>query len=87
MWKNNAAVFLVKHDDQKFIDDIHKSTTLNDWVLRKTKHEATYEKIAKMVVEYSGYFEKEAKKYDLPVFQMDNDFTVRVKEVMQYLTK
>jgi len=68
------AVFLVKYDERKFIQDIHKSTTPNDWILRKTKNEGTYELIAKMIVEYSHYFEKEAKKYEFKIFNMDNEF-------------
>jgi len=68
------AVFLVKYDEQKFIQDIHKSTTPNDWILRKTKNEDTYELIAKMIVGYSRYFEKEAKKYRFKIFNMDNEF-------------
>lgn len=79
------AAFLVKYDEQKFIGDIHKSTTPNDWILRKTKDEATYGKIAKMVVEYSRYFEKEAKKYALPFFQMDDDFQAKTKEIIDFL--
>ena len=68
------AVFLVKYDGQKFIQDIYKSTTPNDWIIRKTKNEVTYGRIVKMIVEYSHYFEKEAKKYGLKVFNMDNEF-------------
>ncbi|KKR09656.1 MAG: hypothetical protein UT37_C0014G0015, partial [Parcubacteria group bacterium GW2011_GWA2_39_18] len=44
------VVFLVKYDEQKFIQDIHKSTTPNDWIIRKTKNKATYGRIAKMIV-------------------------------------
>ncbi len=68
------AVFLVRHDEAKFIRDIHKSTTPNDWILRKTKNHATYGKIAKMINAYSHYFEKEAQKYGFKVFNMDDDF-------------
>ena len=68
------AVFLVKYNEQKFIQDIHKSTTPNDWIIRKTKNKATYGRIAKMIVEYSHYFEKEAKKYGFKIFNMDNEF-------------
>lgn len=68
------AAFLLKFNEEKFVKDIHKSTTPNDWILRKTKDKATFGRIAKMVTEYSRYFEKEAKKYHLPVFNMDEDF-------------
>lgn len=76
------AVFLIKHDIQKFVEDIHKSTTPNDWILRKTNDAATFQKIAEMVDEYSVYFEEEAKKYNLPVFQMDTDFEGKIKEII-----
>ncbi|MEX0877657.1 MAG: AAA family ATPase [Candidatus Spechtbacterales bacterium] len=79
------AVFLIKYDEQKFIQDIHKSTTPNDWVIRKTKDESTYELIAKMVVGYSRYFEKEAKKYDFQIFNMDNDFEIQCNAIVKHL--
>ena len=79
------AVFLVKHDEEKFIQDIHKSTTPNDWIIRKTKDESTYAKIAKMISEYSGYFEKESEKYGLKVFNMDEDFIKKLNEIEKYL--
>lgn len=81
------VVFLIKHDEQKFVQDLHKSTTPNDWVLRKTKNEATYKKIAKMVAEYSRYFEQEAKKCDLPLFQMDDDFEKRIEHIIQFMLR
>jgi len=68
------AAFLVKYDEQKFVENIHKSTTPNDWIIRKTKDEITYNLIAKMVAEYSRYFETEAKKYGFAVFNLDGDF-------------
>ena len=79
------AVFLVKYDEQKFVQDIHKSTTPNDWTLRKTKDEATFGKIAKMIVEYSYYFEQEAKKCELRVFNMDEGFNEQLNTIEKYL--
>ncbi|MEK7202662.1 MAG: hypothetical protein AAB669_04015 [Patescibacteria group bacterium] len=75
------TVFLVRQDEQKFVQVIHKSTTPNDWVIRKTKDEATYGKIAAMVTEYSRYFEKEAKEYGFRVFCVDGDFYKQFGEV------
>ena len=79
------AIFLVKHEEQKFIQDLHKSTTPNDWVLRKTKDEATFGKIAKMIAEYSRYFEQEAKKYGLQIFNMDDGFNEQLEAIEKYL--
>ena len=85
--KNIQAIFLVKHDEKKFVKDIHKSTTPNDWIIRKTKEEDTFHKIAKMIAEYSKYFEKEAKKHKFTVFAMDQDFEKQIKKAIQVLTK
>ncbi len=79
------AVFLVKYDEQKFIQNIHKSTTPNDWIIRKTKNEATFGLIAKMIAEYSHYFDTEAKKYGLSVFNMDEDFKEKFNVIEKYL--
>lgn len=80
------TVFLVKHDEKKFVDDLHKSTTRNDWVIRKTKDESVYGKIAHMVSVYSKYFEKEGNKHGFRVVVMDEDFEDKVKESVEYLT-
>ncbi len=81
------AVFLVKYDEQKFVQDIHKSTTPNDWILRKTKDEATFGKIAKMIADYSRYFEREAKKYGLQIFNMDDNFSEQLEIIEKSLKK
>ncbi|MFZ3073959.1 MAG: hypothetical protein WA093_02405 [Minisyncoccales bacterium] len=79
------AVFLAKYDEQKFVQSIHKSTTPNDWILRKTKDEATFGRIAKMIAVYSRYFEDESKKYGLEVFNMDEDFSGQMCAIEKYL--
>jgi len=79
------AVFLVKYDQGRFIQDIHKSATPNDWILRKTENQATYKRIAKMVAEYSRYFEKEAEKYGFSIFNMDEDFNKQLHVIEAHL--
>lgn len=80
------TAFLVKNNEQKMVTDFHKSTTPNDWILRKTKDEATYQKIAAMIVAYSQYFESEARSFNLPVFQMDTDFEEQIRTIGEKLT-
>jgi 2-phosphoglycerate kinase len=84
--KNIKPVFLIKTDIDKFVQDIHKSNTPNDWIIRKTKLESTYYKIAAMIFSYSKYFEKSAGKYGLPVLNMDDKFLLRIKEVIKNIT-
>ena len=79
------AAFLLKRDEEKMLQDFHKSTTPNDWILRKTKDEATFAKIAKMIAIYADHTEKEAKKYNLPVFEMDADFNASLEKATTYL--
>lgn len=80
------VAFLLKRDEEKMLQDFHKSTTPNDWILRKTKEEATFSKIARMIAVYSDYLEQEAKKYDLPLFDMDTDFNDSLERAIKHLT-
>ena len=85
--ENIKMIFLTKHDERKFVEDIHKSSTPNDWIIKKTKDESTFLKIAKMISEYSKYFENEAKKYELTVLKMDEDFESQIEKAISLLTK
>lgn len=80
------TAFLLKRDEEKMLQDFRKSTTPNDWILRKTKDEATFANIARMITVYSDYIEQEAKKYDLPLFEMDADFNVSLEKAIKHLT-
>ncbi len=82
---NIRAVFLVKHNERKIVRDIHRTGTSNDWILRRTKNTATYGRIAKMVVEYSHYFETQAKRHGYKVFNMSQDFTDQIQRIEKYL--
>jgi 2-phosphoglycerate kinase len=82
---NVRAIFLAKHDAKKFVEDLHKSTTPNDWIKEKTKDEGTFNKIADMVALYSDYFENEAGKYGFKVMNMDNDFEGNIYAAIEYL--
>lgn len=79
------TAFLLKRNEGKMLEDFHKSTTPNDWILRKTKEEATFAKIARMIAVYSDYIQQEAKKYDLPLLEMDADFTASLEKAKRYL--
>jgi len=82
---NLQVVFLTKFDTDKFLKDIHKSTTTNDWILSKTHKPKTFAKIAKTVSLYSHYFDSEAKKFDFQVLNMDNNFESKVQNYMNSL--
>ena len=79
------SIFLFKSDKEKFVSDIKKSSTPNDWIIARTNNEETYLKIANMVCEYGDYFEKESEKYDFKILNMDSDFDNQIKEGASYL--
>lgn len=82
---NVKSVFLTKKDTEKFVQDVHKSTTPNDWILRKTKNEETFLRIAEMIALYSTYFESEAKKYGFSIIEMDSDFKAQLSLAIKHL--
>ncbi|MBD3244903.1 MAG: hypothetical protein GF335_02830 [Candidatus Moranbacteria bacterium] len=69
------------------VRDFEKSSTPNDWILRKTKEKETLYKIAEMISYYGQFFDKEAKKYKFKVLNMDNDFGGQLKKTIGLLTK
>ena len=83
--QNIKAVFLTKFDENKFAKDVHKSTTPNDWLIILTKKPETFTKVGKMVKLYSKHFEREAIKFKLPVFNLDDDFNNQINNVIKYL--
>ncbi len=85
--KHFRVLFLVKSDIEKFVHDTKKSSTPNDWILRKTLNKKTLYKIAQMVSYYGQFFNKEARKYKFKVLNMDNDFSGQLKKAIKLLTK
>jgi len=79
------AIFLAKFDANKFAKDVNKSTTPNDWLIVLTKKQETFVKVGKMVSLYSRYFEKEAKRFGLRVFNTDTDFIDQINIAIKYL--
>ena len=85
--KHFRVLFLVKSDTDKFIRDVKKSSTPNDWILAKTQEKETLHKIAEMVSYYGQFFDKEARKYNFKVLNMDDDFGGQLKKAIELLTK
>lgn len=82
---NFRVLFLVKSDIEKFVDNIEKSSTPNDWIIAKTKNEETFYKIAEMISVYSEHFMKKARKYKFKVIHMDDNFSGQIKKAMELL--
>jgi len=85
--ENFRVLFLVKSDVEKFVRDVEKSSTPNDWILAKTKEKETFFKIAEMISIYGEYFCEEAEKYGFEVLNMDEGFGERLLEAVGMLSK
>ena len=84
--KHFRILFIIKEDPKKFVQDIKKSSTPNDWILSRTKDPKTFCKIAEMVTYYSQFFSKEAKIHRFPIITMDKNFNGQLKKAMKILT-
>lgn len=80
------GIFLFKSDEKKFVTDVEKSITTNDWIIARTKNKETYSKIAKMICEYGSYFEKEATQYGFKSLNMDSNFDAQIGRAINYFT-
>ncbi|HLN19061.1 MAG TPA: hypothetical protein VK255_02735 [Patescibacteria group bacterium] len=80
------VLFFVKSDIKKFVHNIKKSSTPNDWILTKTQEKETFYKIAEMVSYYGQFFGQEAKKYNFKVLNMDDNFGGQLKKAVKLLT-
>lgn len=79
------AAFVGKFDAAQLVNDFHKTTLANDWIIEGTQNPETHRKIADMVAEYSQYFRAETEKYQLPFFELDKDFAGATAQVIKSL--
>ena len=79
------AVFLIRTDKSKFLEDMQKSSAPNDWILARTKKDETFPKIAEMICEYAKQIKKDTVKYGLKVFDMNRNFREKLEAVTEYL--
>lgn len=83
--KNFRSLFIIKENIEKFVRDLKKSKTPNDWILKKTKEKETLYKIAEMISEYGKVFTKEANKHGFEVLNMDENFEMNLKKAITML--
>lgn len=85
--KHFRVLFLMKSDVEKFVRDVKKSSTPNDWILRKTKKEETFYKIAEMICYYGDFFSGEAKRNRYKVVNLDEGFELSLKKAVEILVQ
>ena len=73
-------IFLYKLDPEDIVSGLKASTARNDWVIRNTKDEETFQAIAKMISHFGSYIEKEAQQYHFRSVKTDFDFEQIIKQ-------
>ena len=81
--KDIRPIFLVRTNAEDIVSGCLRHKAKNDWFIHQTTHPATYHKIAEMLILYSRYYIKEAKKVGLEVVNMDGDFGGRLGEIAE----
>ena len=79
------VIFLYKINAESIVSGLKASTVRNDWVVKNTKDEGTFQAIAKMISYFSSYIEKGAKVYDFRSVNTDIDFEQKIKETVEAL--
>ncbi len=67
------AIFLVRDDETDIERSIRRGTDANDWVLTKTREEASYGRIARISVRCSQAIRADAEREGFPVLTVDDD--------------
>lgn len=77
------AVFLIREDPDDILASMRRGDHKNDWVLGKTREEATFARIAAMIARYGAAVRIDAARAGLPVCRMDGDFERRVERAIE----
>ena len=79
------TAFLVREDRADILASIRRGGHKNDWVLSKTRQEATFERIAEMIVQYGRAVWADAERAGFAVHSVDGDFDRQVARAVELL--
>jgi len=83
--KSVKAIFLYKDDKKDIEVGIKKNVGSGDWLIKNTKEERTFSKVAEMISMFGVRTVDESKKYNYPCFNMDGDFKNKLDYAVNYL--
>jgi 2-phosphoglycerate kinase len=84
-FKNIKGIAIVRTDLKSIVSGALKNSHPNDWFIKKTKKQDTYEKMGLMIKRYSQYFIKESSKYNIEVINTERDFKKQIKLAIKRL--
>jgi 2-phosphoglycerate kinase len=78
-------IFLVREDANGLAASLKRGGGRNDWVLKGTRQEVTFERIAQMVTLYSADIRADAESRGFPVVTTDGDFDAQLVRALDVL--
>src|SRR3989344_1525105 len=86
--KNVRAVFLTRHDREKIVHSCSLHPTQgNDWFTQKSGARTKVESIGSMVVLFSQFLEKEARRYRCRIIATDLQYKKGIRDALNSLAK
>ena len=76
------SYILVKTDKEKLVSDFMKSTSLNDWIIKRTVYPETFGKIADMISLYSEEISTESHECEIQTLDMSSDFDEKIEDII-----
>ena len=83
---NVQIQYLYKTDVQEILSGLKVNTPVNDWVLRHTKEDASFIRIAQMISCFGKAIERETNELRLAAVNMDCDFIKKISDLSEGMT-
>jgi len=80
------GIIVVRNDLEAIISGALKNKFKKDWFIKNTKNHETYKKMGLMIKNYSQYFIRESKKYNIKIINTEIDFKKRIRIAVKYLS-
>jgi hypothetical protein len=78
--------FLYKTNVEDIVSGLKANDPINDWVLRHTKEEEGFWRIARMISCFGQTVEQEAEELGFEAVNMDSDFATKIANFADGLT-
>jgi 2-phosphoglycerate kinase len=83
---NVQIQYLYKTDVQEILSGLKANNPVNDWVLRHTKEDAGFLRIAQMISCFGKTIEKETSELRFKAINMDRDFVMKISDLSDGMT-
>jgi 2-phosphoglycerate kinase len=79
------TVFLYKKGEFEIAASLRSHVAKNDWVIKNTEKEETFDAIAKMISVFGAVIEREAASSGFRAINTDREFETTIKQTLEFL--